>query len=160
MPKIKRSEFALFLDTTPAAAATYSRVGDGFTTGTLAYNPEVTTETYIHQDTATTTLERYAPNMPLEGQCINGDPVFEFIDGLRRSRAVGSDAETDALLVYLYETPVSTDQYPAELQPVTIQIDSFGGDGGVVNRINFTISFRGDPTAGTYDVSDNAFTAS
>jgi hypothetical protein len=157
MAKVKRSEFALFLDTTPAASPTWSKVGTGFTTGTLSYNPEVTTETYIHEDTATTTLERYAPNMALEGQCINTDAIFEFIDTLRRSRAVGSAAETDALLVYLYETAVSGDQYPAELQPVTIQIDSFGGDGGVTNRINFTVSFRGAATTGLFDVGAGTF---
>ena len=157
MAKVKRSEFALFLDTTPAATPTWSRVGPGVTTGLLNYNPEVTTETYIHEDTATTTLERYAPNMALEAQCINTDAIFEFIDTLRRARSIGSAAETDALLVYLYETPVSTDQYPAELQPVTIQIDSFGGDGGVTNRINFTISFRGAATTGLYDVGAGTF---
>ena len=159
MAKVKRSEFRAFLDTTPAATPTWSLIGPGVTTGTVNYNPEVTTETYIHEDTGTTTLERYAPNFPMEAQCINGDAVFEFIDNLRRTRAVGSDAETELLLVYLYETPVSTDQYPAELQPVSISIDSFGGDGGVTNRINFTINFLGDPTAGTYDVSATAFTA-
>jgi len=159
MAKVKRSEFALFLDTTPAATnPTWSRVGAGVTTGVLNYNPEVTTETYIHEDTATTTLERYAPSMPLEAQCINTDAIFEFIDNLRRTRAVGSAAETDALLVYLYETPTSTDKYPAELQPVTIQIDTFGGDGGVTNRINFTVSFRGASDTGTYDVSGKSFT--
>jgi hypothetical protein len=157
MAKVKRSEFKAFLDTTPASTPTWSLIGDGVTTGTVNYNPEVTTETYIHQDTGTSTLERYAPNMPVEAQCIEGDAVFEFIDNLRRTRAVGSAAETDMLLVYLYETPVSTDQYPAELQPVTIQIDSFGGDGGTINRINFTISFRGDPTTGLYDVSAGTF---
>lgn len=158
MAKVKRSEFASFLDTTPAATnPTWSRIGDGVTTGMLNYNPEVITETYIHQDTATTTLERYAPALPLEAQCINTDAVFEFIDNLRRTRAVGTSAETDMLLVYMYETPTSTDKYPAELQPVTIQIDSFGGDGGTTNRINFTISFRGSATTGLYDVSANSF---
>lgn len=154
---VKRSEFALFIDTTPASSPTWSRVGDGVTTGTVNYNPEVTTETYIHQDSATTILERYAPTFPLEAQCKNGDAVFEFVDNLRRTRAVGSAAETDALMVYLYEAPVSTDQYPAELQPVSIQIDSFGGDGGVTNRINFTVNFRGPSTTGLYDVSANSF---
>jgi hypothetical protein len=158
MPKVKRSEFALFLDTTPAATApTWSRVGEGVTTGTVNYNPETTTETYIHEDTATTTLERYAPTVPFEAQCINTDAVFEFIDNLRRTRAVGSDAETDALLVYLYETPTSSDKYPAELQPVSIQIDSFGGDGGATNRINFTVNFIGDPTTGLYDAGSGTF---
>lgn len=157
MAKVKRSEFAIFLDTTPATTPTWSRVGDGVTTGLVNYNPEVTTETYIHQDTATTTVERYAPNMPIEAQCINTDAVFEFVDNLRRTRAIGTAAETDMLMVYLYETPVSTDQYPAELQPVSIQIDSFGGDGGVINRINFTINFRGNPTTGLYDVGAGTF---
>ena len=156
--KVKRSQFQSFLDTTPAASPTWSLVGKGVTTGTVNYNPETTTETYVHEDTATTTLERYAPNMPVEAQCINGEAIFEFIDNLRRTRAVGTDAETDMLMVYLYETPVSTDQYPAELQHVSIQIDSFGGDGGVTNRINFTINFIGDPTLGTYDVSAAGFT--
>lgn len=157
MAKVKRSEFAIFLDITPATTPTWSRVGDGVTTGLVNYNPEVTTETYIHQDTATTTVERYAPNMPIEAQCINGDAVFELVDNLRRTRAIGTAAETDMLMVYLYETPVSTDQYPAELQPVSIQIDSFGGDGGVINRINFTINFRGNPTTGLYDVGAGTF---
>jgi len=157
MAKIKRSEFRLFIDTTPAGSPTWSLVGDGVTTGTVNYNPESTTETYIHQDSATTSLERYAPNMPIEATAINGDAVFEFVDNLRRTRAVLAAAETDALLVYLYETPVSGDQYPAELQPVAIQIDSFGGDGGVSNKINFTVNFRGPSTIGLYDVSGNSF---
>lgn len=157
MAKVKRSEFALFINTTPLSTATYALVGDGVTTGTINYNPEVTTETYIHQDSATTTMERYAPTMPIEATAINGDAVFEFIDNLRRTRAVLTAAETDVLLVYKYETPVSTDQYPAEKQPVSIQIDSFGGDGGVSNKINYTINFRGSATTGLYDVSANSF---
>ena len=157
MAKIKRSQFQKFLDTTPSSTPTWSLIGDGVTTGTVNYNPEVTTEAYIHQDSATTTLERYAPTLPIEAQCVQGDAVFDFIDGLRQARAVGSDADTDMLMVYLYETPVSTDQYPAELQPVTIQIDSFGGDGATTNRINYTIGFRGDPTSGLYDVGAGTF---
>src|SRR5690349_19736948 len=141
--KIKRSQFKLFMNTTPATTATYSLVGDGVTAGTINYNPETTTETYITQDNATMTLERYAPTFPIEAQALEGDPVFEFVDNLRRTRAVGTAAETDVLLVYMYETPVSTDQYPAEKQPVSIQIDSFGGDGGKTTRINYTINFRG-----------------
>jgi hypothetical protein len=157
MPKIKRSEFATFLDTTPLSTPTWSRIGEGVVTGAVAYNPESTTETYIHEDSATIVVERYAPNLPIEATAINTDAVFEFIDTLRRTRATLDDAETDILLVYMYETPVSTDQYPAELQHVSIQIDSFGGEGGVSTKINYTINFIGDATTGLYDVSTNSF---
>lgn len=157
MPKVKRSQFWTFINTTPLAAATYVKLGVGVTSALVNYNPEVTTETYIHEDTATTILERYAPNIPVEATCNNTDAVFEFIDNLRRTRAILTDAETDILLVYGYETPTATDNYPAEKQPVSIQIDTFGGEGGLSNKINFTISFRGAATTGVYDVSLNSF---
>lgn len=157
MAKVKRSQFWTFIDTTPAGSPTWVKLGPGVTSGIVNYNPEVTTETYIHEDTATTLVERYAPSIPIEASCINTDAIFEFIDNLRRTRATLTDAETDILLVYGYETPVTTDQYPAELQPVSIQIDSFGGEGGVANKINFTIGFRGAATTGLYDVSTNSF---
>lgn len=155
--KIKRSKFALFIDTTPASTPTWSLVGTGFTTATINYNPEVTTEAYIDEDGKTATVESYAPTIPVEGKAINEEAVFEFIDNLRRTRAVGSAAETDILMVYEYETPVSTDQYPAELQPVTIAIESFGGDAAQTLQHSFTIHFRGDATTGLYDVSGNSF---
>lgn len=160
MAKVKRSQFWTFINTTPLASATYVKLGPGVTTGLVNYNPETTTETYIHEDVATVLVERYAPNMPIEASCINTDAIFEFVDALRRGAtgpATLTDAETDILLVYGYETPVSTDQYPAQKQPVSIQIDSFGGEGGLANKINFTINFRGAPTAGLYDVSTNSF---
>lgn len=157
MAKIKRSEVKTFMDTTPASSPTWSLVGDGVTTGTINYNPETTNETYIHEDGASITVEKYAPTLPIEATAINGDAVFEFVDALRKSRATLDDAETEILNVWLYETPVSTDQYPAEKQAVSIQIDSFGGDGGVANKINYTINFIGDPVIGLYDVSANSF---
>lgn len=155
--KIKRSKFALFLDTTPATTPTWSLIGTGFTTAMVNYNPEVTTEGYIHQDNKTATVESYAPTIQIEGKAINEEAVFEFIDNLRRTRAVGSAAETDILMVYEYETPVSTDQYPAELQPVSIAIESYGGDAATTLQHSFTIHFRGDATTGLYDVSGNSF---
>lgn len=158
MAKIKRSQVQTFLNTTPASTDTWSLIGEGVVTGTINYNPEVTTETYVHEDGATTSVERYAPNYPVEATAINGDAVFEFIDGLRKSRATLTDAETEILNVWLYETPASTDQYPCEKQSVSIQIDSFGGDGGVATKINYTINFIGDPIIGVYDVSANSFT--
>jgi len=159
MAKVKRSQFQTFLltDTGPDV---WSLIGDGVTTGTVAYNPETSSETNIHEDNATVSVEKYAPTLPISQVCKNGDAVFEFIDNLRRTRATLDDAETYILMVYMYETPTSTDKYPAEKQAVSIQIDDFGGDGGVANKIGYTINFVGDPTLGTYDVSDGAFTAS
>jgi hypothetical protein len=155
---VKRSEFALYLDTTPAAAETWSLVGDGITTASVNYNPQTTEETYIHQDSGTTEIESYRPTMPVEAIAKDGDAVFEFVDGLRQARAVLDAAKTDAVMVYLYETPTAG-AYPAERQQVSIQIDSFGGDGGQSARINYTVNFLGDPTPGTFNPTTSTFTA-
>jgi hypothetical protein len=156
--KIKRSQIRTFLNTTPSTTATYSLVGDGVTTGTIAYNPKTTEETYIHEDNASISVDSYAPNISAEMTAKSGDAVFEFVDGLRKARAVLDDAETDIVNVWLYETP-TTGEYPAEKQNVAIQVDDFGGDGGTAAKINFTINFVGDPIQGTFNPTTGAFTA-
>ena len=159
MAKIKRSEVMTFMDTTPSSTATYKLVGDGVTTGAIGYNPKTTEETYIHEDSATITVESYAPTMAVEAVAVSGDEVFEFIDGLRVARATLDDAETTIVNVWAYESGGPT-AYPAEEQDVSIQIDEFGGDGGTAVKINYTINFIGDPVVGTFNASNSTFTAS
>ena len=163
MAKIKRSEIKTFMDTVPAGglgSETYKLISDGVTTGKIEMNPKTTEETYIGEDNATITVDSYAPTMPVESTAVVGDDVFDFIDGLRINRAVLDDAETTICNVWLYETAISPGVYPAEQQTVSIQIEDFGGDGGVAAKINYTINYVGDPIPGTFDTADSSFTAS
>ena len=155
--KIKRSEFAAFLNTTPAGEPTYSRMGKGITGQTLAYNPSTTSETYIHEDSATTSVDSYAPSINTPQTCYAGEPVFEFIDGLRRSRALGSDAETDILLVYIYSSS-GNGAYAAEKCKASISVEEFGGDGGGSASITYTINLNGDPEIGTATITEGKVT--
>jgi len=157
MAKIKRSEVQTFLNTTPLSTATYSLLGDGVVTGTIAYNPKTTEETYVHQDNASISIDSYAPTLPVEQTAVSGDAVFEFVDTLRKNRAVLGDAETDIVNVWMYETGGPT-AYPAEKQTVSIAIEDFGGEGGAAVKINFTINFIGDPVSGTFNASTKVFT--
>jgi hypothetical protein len=163
MGKIKRSEVWTFLNVTPDSTATYAQLNDGITTGNhvwkINYNPKTSEDHYIGNDNASPAVEGYAPELPIEQTAIAGDDVFDFIDGLRRERAVLDDAETDILNVWGYETPSGT-SYPAEKQDVCIAIEDFGGDGGEAAKINYTIKFIGDPVAGTYDTATGEFTES
>jgi hypothetical protein len=155
--KIKRSEVKTFLNVAPSSTASYKLIGDGVTTATINMNPNVTNETYISEETASIYVESYAPTLPVEAVAKNGDDVFEFVDGLRKARSILEEAETDIVNVWLYETP-SGSEYPAEKQPVSIQIDSFGGDGGVAARINYTINYIGDAIPGTFNPTTLTFT--
>lgn len=159
MAKIKRSQVMTFINTNPSGAASYFLIGEGVTSGSISYNPKVEEETYIHQDSATVTVESYSPKLSLEASAISGNAVFEFIDALRVARAVLADAQTDIVNVWAYESGGPT-AYPAEKQNVSIQIDEFGGEGGSSVKINYTVNFIGDPIPGTFNASTLAFTSS
>ena len=159
MKKVKRSDFAAFLNTGTSGSPVWSRMGKGITSQKISYNPQTTSETYIDEDSATTTVDSYAPTMDAPQTAYAGDPVFDYVDDLRQKRAVGVECETEMLLVYIYDAESS--KYAAEKQKVAIQIDEFGGDGGASNTISYTINFIGESVQGTCAIAEGVptFTA-
>ena len=154
--KVKRSQVQTFLDVAPGSTASYKLIGDGVKSAKINYNPKTSEETYIHEDSGTISVESYAPTMPVQQTCKKGDEVFDFIDDMRKNRKTLTEAETHIVNVWLYETAVAG-AYPAEEQKVSIQIEDFGGDGGVSNEINYTINYMGDPTIGTFNPTTATF---
>lgn len=155
--KIKRSLFAAFMNTTPGEeTATWARMGKGITSLTVSYNPNVTTEQYIDEDNGYNSVDSYAPSIDGSHTCYKGEPVFEYLDGLRKRRALGADVETDILLVYLYDATGadSGKTYSAEKNKACIQFGDFGGDAGGQILLNYTIGMNGDPEIGTVTIAD------
>ena len=160
LKKAKRSQFMAFLNTTPGGESpTWSRMGKGITGQTVNYNPQTTTETYIDEDNATTNVDSYQPNIPTPQTVYVGEPCFDYINGLRKKRAVGDDCRTQILLVNAFEAPTEGGGYTAERNECTIQIDDMGGDGGAGLTVNYTVSLNGDPTSGTFVPDTKTFTA-
>ena len=157
MPEIKRSKIATFLNTGTADEPEWSLIGLGVAEQTIAYNPTTNDYAWIHENTPTTQLDSYKPTIPNPMSAYSGDEVFEFVDKLRIDRAVGDDAKTDMLIVYLYKTE-TTGAYPAERNNCTVQIDDFGGAGAATATINFTLSLNGDPVKGTFNPTTKEFT--
>ena len=157
MEKIKRSLFATFINTTPGTGApTWAKMGKGITSQTISYNPNVTTEQYIDEDSAYSSVDSYAPSLDGTQTCYKGEPVFEYIDGLRQSRAVGSALETEVLFVYLYSGTEGA--YKAEKNKCVIQLGEYGGEGGGNVQLTYTIGLNGDPVAGTAAVANGSVT--
>jgi hypothetical protein len=152
---IRRSKYKIFLNTGTHESPVWVLVGDGVAAGKTAYNPKVANETWISEENAEISVESYAPKLPIEMTIKSEDPAFEYIDNLRYGREVLSDTETEIVSVYLYED-IHLGFYPAELQPVSIQIDDFGGDGGGMAKISYTINFIGDATHGQFNPTPTA----
>ena len=139
-----------FLNVTPSSSESFKIVGNGMTTGSYAYE---TSETYIVNDNATTTVDNYKVALDGEMKCIKGDDVYDFINGLRYALATGSDAETTVLLVDKYD--VTNNAFKAQKFNCSISIKSYGGDGGVTPTIGFKINVNGDPTNGTVTINSS-----
>jgi hypothetical protein len=167
MAKIKRSQFTTYMNITPESpaiteseTATYALIGDGVSKAEIAMNAKTTEEQYIAEDSGSTSLDSYAPNMPVEMTAKLGDAVFGFIDQLRIDRAIAGEAETTIVNVWQYETGTPP-SYPAEEQKVAISFEDFGGDAGAGIKEKYTINFVGAPVVGTFVITAGAeaFTA-
>lgn len=156
--KVKRSEFATFLNTAPSAVSpTWARFGKGVTSQTVAYNPTVNSEQYVDEDNATSSVDAYAPTINTPQTAYKNDAVFEFVDSLRRTRAIGDAAVTDVLMVYIY-AKAEDGSYPAEKQSASISITDFGGDAGNPLNITYDVGFVGDPVQGKVTIANGVAT--
>ena len=158
--KIKRSKLAIFLNTAAKGAAqpVWSLIGDGVTEQVIAYNPQTSEETYVHQDSGVTEVESYRLTIATPMTAVAGDAVFEFVDNLRLNRSVLAEARTQLCIVYLYKE-AAQGKYPAEKNECSVQIDDFGGAGGESAKLNFTVNLIGDPVQGSFDPVTKAFAA-
>ena len=165
MAKIKREDFATYLNITPesphfleSVSATYALLGAGVTAAEINMGPKTTEEQYVADDSATSILEAYAPTMPVEQTAILNDEVFDFADQLRLDQAIMDDAETDIVHVWNYETGGPT-AAPAEQQKVAVSVDDIGDAAGEPVKLNYTLNYVGDPIPGTFNMSSKVFTA-
>lgn len=155
MEKIKRALIAHFLDTKQSeaySAAEWSRLGINVTEASTEYNPQSETSQDIVSDSASTDLTGYQPTMPVSQQCTKGDPVYELINKLRRNRATMGDSYSWLLNVDLYD--VTGSAYAAEVQRVSIQVDTYGGTGGEAPVLAYTLNYVGDPVQGTVTMTN------
>ncbi len=159
--KAKRSLWYTFLNTGTDTSPTWVREGKFASDMTVQMNPQTSTTQDVTQDTAETDITGYQPNIPVSKSVSKTDPAFKFIDEIRRKRKILSDAYAQILNVDVFNESDSG-TYPAELQNVSIQIDSFGGSAADPLTISYTYNYRGDPVPGTATISDGSvsFTAS
>ncbi len=142
--KVKRSELAHFLKT---GANTFDRIRKA-TSGTVNMNPQTTTEQYIDEDSATTSVEGYQVSMEAPMTAYAGDPIFEYLLPLYNAHAIGAEVESEYLEVHKFKTS-GTNAYEAKKNNCAISISSFGGDAGAPVSLTFTVNINGDPTLGT-----------
>ena len=150
MVKVTRDQIRTFINVTPGETKSWQILGTGITDFSIDFNPQNTTEKWIINKNATTTLEGYQMSGSVTQKCYKGDAVFDYINELRRKASVGGDNETELLMVDIYDAEGSA--YKATQHGCTISINSYGGGEDAV--IEYTIALNGDPVVGTVTIAD------
>ena len=137
--KVKRNTVVAFLNT----GTQYDIMGKRMVELSYAYNPNVSTQQFIVNDNSSTDINGYAIQLNGSQIAYKGEAVFDYINGLRKTLAIGSDAESKILLVDVFDSNF------AQEFDCTIAITSFGGAGSDPTKIEYSVYLNGDPTIGT-----------
>ena len=152
MPKIKSSQKAFFINIGTDASPTWAKLGKGVNALDQAYNPQVTTETYIDVDNAESSIDSYQASTGLTVTRWDSEnaPAHEYLDELRRTRAVGEDAESEILEVDLN----TSSPYTAQKHDAVVAINNLKLAGGKPQELGTTIYYNGAPVDGTVVITD------
>lgn len=112
------------------------------------YNPQKTTEKWIIHKNATTTTDSYQITVPVSQKCYKGDPVFEFINEIRRTAGVGSKCVTQILDIDSWDSTTKEEvtTCKATVYECNISITKYNDENAV---IEYDIDYNGDPILGT-----------
>ena len=155
--KITREQFASFLDTTPEALSeTWGLIGVGITSYGIAFNPQVTTEKWIIHKVATSSLDSFQRQGDVSQKCYKGDPIFEYVNNLRRTCGIGAKVQSSVLDVDMWDE-ASTGVYKATKSDVIVVVTNYMAEDAV---IEYTIYYNGDPVEGTVTIAQGVPTFS
>ena len=145
--KIKRSQIATYIDTTPSSDPTWGLLGIGITDYSISYNPQITTEKWIIHDNASSSLDSNQKEGGVTQRMYKGDPCFEYVNGLRDK--IGGDVQTHILDIDMWDAQDSA--YKAKMSNALIAVTSYGGEDA---SIEYTLYYNGDPVEGTVTIVD------
>lgn len=144
LERIKRSQFKLFLDTTPTSQnPTWKLEGWGVEEASISYNTTVDRIKYIVEDNSRSDHTANDKQSSITKKTYKGEPCFEFVNAGRDQL----NYVTHILEVDSWNGTGST--YPAKMSDGLIAITEYSGD-----EISYDLYFDGNPTEGTVTFTD------
>ncbi len=143
LERIKRSQYQLFLDTTPSSTVTWKLEGWGVEEASVSFNANVERTKYIVEDSARTDHTSNDKQSSITKKTYKGEPCFTFINaGRDKLNYVTHILEVDTW-------NGSNGSYPAKKSDGVIVVTEYSGE-----EISYDLYFDGDPIEGTVTMSD------
>lgn len=147
LERIKRSQYKMFLDTTPSSAFTWKLEGWGVEEASVAYNANVERTKYIIEDSARSDHTSNDKQASITKKTYKGEPCFEFINkGRDKLNYVTHILEVDT---WNGEGTGASTTYPAKKSDGMIVVTEYSGE-----EISYDLYFDGDPVEGTVTMAD------
>ena len=98
---------------------------------TRAMNPQTEERDYIADEHPTTEVMDYKPSENLSITMYKGEPDFELFYDLYKKRAIGSEAQKEFLLVYIFDSSAvqSKTYYYAEKTNASVTVEELNASG-------------------------------
>ena len=114
---------------------------------TRAMNPQTEERDYIADEHPTTEVMDYKPSENLSITMYKGEPDFELFYDLYKKRAIGSEAQKEFLLVYIFDssTVESKTYYYAEKTNASVTVEELNATG---KSLSCNVYENGTPVKG------------
>lgn len=153
-----RNMQANYLNVGTAAQPNYALMGVGFTKLDEKPNAKNKSKKYINDVSETKTITGYDWSAPYESDQIKDQEPIKFIYEIGKYQKVGSDAETDYIIVDLDEPAEGKGTvFNARKINVAIEVNEFGSDDGQMTCKGNLLG-KGNMIQGTFDTSTRTFT--
>lgn len=148
---IKKHLIALYLNKGTAAAPDWFRIKKS-TALSLSLNPETKDYDYIVDASPTTELDKYKPSINQALTMYKGEQDYEEVFKRFFSLAVGDDAKTEVLIVFMAENAGDENTFKAWKSECVISISELNA---VDSTLTFDILFGGTTKKGTATVTNS-----
>lgn len=124
---------------------------------TRAMNPQTEDRDYIADEHPTTEVMDYKPSENLSITMYKGEPDFDLFYDLYKKRAIGSDAQKEFMLVYLFDSvDVTSDgdtttYYYAEKTKASVTVEEMNATG---KTLSCNVYENGTPVKGYVIITD------
>lgn len=151
---IKKHLIAVFVNSGTKETPNWTRIKKS-TELTLSMNPETEDVDYISDESPSTELSEYKPQIEQPLKMIKDEPDFEYFWDLFYSMAVGNDARTQYLIVFMFDK-VGEGSDAAYRAWSGDCIVSFNELNAVDSELSFDLMFGGTVQKGTATVTGTA----
>lgn len=156
---VDRSTIWHFGNVGTTAAPDWERIGNYVESASLQYGTKTETYKDITKPSETTEITGHNVSMPVNGLFYPNDPIFDFIDEMRRSRKILTDASMEICHVWGYMKSSGTPAaWPAEKATYRVAWESIGDNGAEPAAYNVTFHEATTPVFGTFEPVAKTFT--